>query len=66
MRKIMSERDEVTPELRAMEVGDVLEYPASRLVTVRVACSTIGMAECKKFKTRADRSTRTLTVTRVQ
>lgn len=49
-----------------MKVGDRLEYPVRFLDGIRVLASNLGIKLGRKYKTRVDRETGTITVTRVE
>lgn len=59
--------NEVKPilsQLREMEVGDVLVFPAEKRGSVKAMCSEYGFEWNKVFSTSVNRQERTITVTR--
>lgn len=56
----------ILQQLQAMLVGDVLEFPAARLNSVKSMCSTFGFQWGRKFATSTNRENRTFTVTRTE
>ena len=65
----MAEKEEkslITPTLRVMEIGEEFTYPIQMMTSVRTVCTTYGLQWGKIFKTRIDRETKTITVTRVK
>lgn len=57
---------EFRPGMTEMKVGDRLEYPVRFLDGIRVLASNLGIKLGRKYKTRVDRETGTITVTRVE
>jgi len=53
-------------EIRAMEVGDKLRLPVERLAVARTYASEIGFVMNRRYKTFADRATRSVVITRVE
>lgn len=54
----------ILSQLRTMEVGDVLTFPAEKRGSVKAMCSEYGFEWNKKFTTSINREERTITVTR--
>lgn len=54
----------ILSQLRTMEVGDVLTFPAEKRGSVKAMCSEYGFEWDKKFATSINRKERTITVTR--
>jgi hypothetical protein len=53
-------------EIREMAVGQRLSFPMDRLAVVRTYASEIGLVMSRRYKTFADRETRSVVVTRVE
>ena len=53
-------------EIREMEVGQKLRLPLDRLAVVRTYASEIGLVMNRRYKTFADRETRSVIITRVE
>ena len=53
-------------EIREMAVGQRLSFPLDRLAVVRTYASEIGLVMNRRYKTFADRDTRSVVVTRVE
>lgn len=49
----------------ALEVGDTVTFPISRLKSVRTQASELGAIYNRQFKTRTDREKHTITVKRI-
>jgi len=62
--RIYGERENVAEVLRNMEVGDVAVFPIARMTTVRVGGCNIGLELDRKYRTKTDRETRTISITR--
>jgi hypothetical protein len=64
------EKQEVTHdlknEIREMAVGQKMSFPLDRLAVVRTYASEIGFVMNRRYKTFADRKTRSVVVTRVE
>lgn len=54
----------ILPQLREMEVGDVLVFPAEKRSSVKAMCSEYGFEWNKVFSTSINRQERTISVTR--
>ena len=54
----------ILTQLREMEVGDILVFPAERMSVVKSSCSTFGFEWGKTFSTTINRKERTISVTR--
>ena len=62
---IMSENlEKIRPALVALEVGESVSFPISRLKSVRTQASELGAIYNRQFKTRTDRENHTITVKR--
>ena len=61
----MSENlEKIRPALVALEVGEYVSFPISRLKSVRTQASELGAIYNRQFKTRTDRENHTITVKR--
>lgn len=54
----------ILAQLREMEVGDVLVFPAEKRGSVKAMCSEFGFQWNKTFSTAINRQQRTISVTR--
>ena len=57
--------EKIRPALVALEVGDTVTFPISRLKSVRTQASELGAVYNRQFKTRTDREKHTITVKRI-
>ena len=57
--------EKIRPALVALEVGDTVTFPISRLKSVRTRASELGAIYNRQFKTRTDREKHTITVKRI-
>ena len=57
--------EKIRPALVALEVGDTVTFPISRLKSVRTQASELGAIYKRQFKTRTDREKHTITVKRI-
>ena len=57
--------EKIRPALVALEVGDTVTFPISRLKSVRTHASELGAIYNRQFKTRTDREKHTITVKRI-
>ena len=57
--------EKIRPALVALEVGDTVTFPISRLKSVRTQASELGANYNRQFKTRTDREKHTITVKRI-
>ena len=55
----------IRPALVAMEVGESLEFPLEKMKSVRTQASELGIILNRQFKTRTNRETHTIVVTRI-
>ena len=55
----------ILAQLREMEVGDILTFPAEKRGSVKAMCSEFGFEWNKVFRTSINRQARTISVTRV-
>lgn len=60
----MSNKTTLTSQLEAMQVGDIIEYPAGQSMSVRALASSLGFKLNRVYKTYTDREKRIITVTR--
>lgn len=58
--------EKIRPVLTALEVGDEVTFPISRLKSVRTQASELGAIFNRLFKTRTDRESHTITVKRIK
>ena len=56
--------EKIRPVLVALEVGNAVTFPISRLKSVRTQASELGAIYNRQFKTKTDRDNQTITVTR--
>lgn len=52
--------------VRSLQVGEYVVYPLSRLATVRSTCSLVTLSQDKKFRTKSNKETRTVSVLRLK
>ena len=57
--------EKIRHALVALEVGDTVTFPISRLKSVRTQASELGAIYNRQFKTRTDREKHTITVKRI-
>lgn len=57
--------EKIRPVLVALEVGNAVTFPISRLKSVRTQASELGAIYNRQFKTKTDRDNQTITVTRI-
>ena len=57
--------EKIRPALVALEVGDTVTFPISRLKSVRTQASELGAIYNRQFKTGTDREKHTITVKRI-
>lgn len=57
--------EKIRPALTALEVGDAVVYPISRLKSVRTQASELGAIFNRRFKTKTNRENQTITVSRI-
>lgn len=55
----------IRPALVAMEVGESLEFPVEKMKSVRTQASELGIILNRQFKTRTNRETHTIMITRI-
>lgn len=56
----------VQPHLKVMKVGEITDFPITRVGTVKNSCSYIGLQYGRKFKTSLDRANEVIRVTRIK
>ena len=66
MGKVLANNSTLVTDIAGLRVGESVTYPVERANYVKVACSSYGLSWRKRFKTKVDRDTRTITVTRVR
>lgn len=57
--------EKIHPALTALEVGDAVVFPISRLKSVRTQASELGAIFNRRFKTKTNRENQTITVSRI-
>ena len=57
--------EKIRPALTALEVGDAVVFPISRLKSVRTQSSELGAIFNRRFKTKTNRENQTITVSRI-
>ena len=57
--------EKIRPALTALEVGDAIVFPISRLKSVRTQASELGAIFNRRFKTKTNRENQTITVSRI-
>lgn len=57
--------EKIRPALVALEVGDAIVFPISRLKSVRTQASELGAIFNRRFKTKTNRENQTITVSRI-
>ena len=57
--------EKIRPALTALEVGDAVVFPISRLKGVRTQASELGAIFNRRFKTKTNRENQTITVSRI-
>ena len=57
--------EKIRPALIALEVGDAIVFPISRLKSVRTQASELGAIFNRRFKTKTNLSNQTITVWRI-
>ena len=57
--------EKIRPALTALEVGDAVVFPISRLKSVRTQASERGAIFNRRFKTKTNRENQTITVSRI-
>lgn len=55
----------IRPAIMAMAVGETIEFPIAKLKSVRTQASEIGAITERRYTTRTNRETRTISITRV-
>ena len=57
--------EKIRPALVALEVGDTVTFPISRLKSVRTQASELGAIYNRQYKTQTNRENMTITVKRI-
>lgn len=57
--------EKIRPVLTALEIGDIVSFPISRLKSVRTQASELGVIYNRQFKTKTDREKRVIIVKRI-
>lgn len=55
----------IRPALTALEIGETIKFPISRLKSVRTQCSELGAILNRQFKTKTNREEHVIIVKRV-
>jgi len=64
-KKVYDKDVNIMDVLREMEVGDISVFPISRMVTVRVSSSNLGLQLDRHYSTTTDRKQRSIKVIRI-
>ena len=56
--------DKIRPVLEALQIGEAVIYPISRMKSVRTQASELGAIHNRQYTTKTDREARTITVKR--
>lgn len=64
MKKENEATKPILTQLREMEIGDMLSFPAAKRGSIKTMCSEFGFQWGKKFSTSINRQERTISVTR--
>lgn len=51
--------------IKDMDVDDIIHFPVSKLSVIRTTAANLGIETNRKYKTRLNRSTMTVDVTRI-
>lgn len=62
----MEEKKPISPQLKAMQIGDIACYPLQRTSVVKVACSMISLETGVKFRTKINRDENNIKVIRIK
>ena len=57
--------EKIRPALTALEMGDAVVFPISRLKSVSTQASELGAIFNRRFKTKTNRDNQTITVSRI-
>ena len=58
--------DKIRPVLEALQIGEAVIYPISRMKSVRTQASELGAIHNRQYTTKTDREARTITVKRTK
>lgn len=58
--------EQFRPTIEALAVGEYCTFPLEKLRTIRATCSDLGLVTGRRYKTKSDRKSRTVTATRVE
>lgn len=61
----MEEKVKIRPTIEGLVVGESFSFPLERLRSVRPIASEVSLVKNMKFRTRTDRESRTVVVTRL-
>lgn len=56
----------IRPTLTSMDIGDTVHFPIEKMRSVRAIASDLGVIQQRKYRTRIDRTARTVTVCRTE
>lgn len=56
----------IRPVLEALQIGEAVIYPISRMKSVRTQASELGAIHNRQYTTKTDREARTITVKRTK
>ena len=62
---MVENKKKIRPALTALEMGDAVVFPISRLKSVRTQASELGAIFNRRFKTKTNRENQTITVSRI-
>lgn len=54
------------PQLRELEIGQAIDFPIQRMLSVKSSCTDLGAIYCRKFRTKLNRKQGVITVTRIK
>ena len=57
--------DKIRPVLEALQIGEAVIYPISRMKSVRTQASELGAIYNRQYKTQTNRENMTITVKRI-
>ncbi len=57
--------EKIRPVLTALEIGDTVSFPISRLKSVRTQATELGVIYNRQFKTKTDREKSVIIVKRI-
>ncbi len=66
MNNLNDQKIAIAPTISKLEINETASFPQERYNTVRSTCTNLSIYRDVRYTTRLDRSTRTITVTRIQ